>query len=111
MKDSILIKKTGQGYKLTRTISETVDEKDLAERILKVEHDIEAYTDTRDNLVNNKEEILKNNAEKIDKDIEAYGKALINLNNNLQALKDAKVLGQGKASSIQNGNTYEGVVE
>lgn len=111
MKDSILVKKTGKGYKITRTLSEDVDHKDLAERIKKIEGEIEAYTDAKENLEINKEEILKKNAEKIDNDIKAYGKAIDNLKANLQALKDATVLGQGKASSIIKGDTLQGAVE
>jgi chromosome segregation ATPase len=109
MKDSILVKKNSKGYKLTRTLSEDIDQKQLEERIKKVEGEIEAYTDTRDNLLENKEEILKQQSEKIDKDIKAYGKAIENLNGNLQALKDAMVLGQGKATSVQTGDTSKGV--
>lgn len=109
MKDTILVKKTGKGYKLTRTLTEDVDQKNLEERISKVEAEIEAYTDTIENLTENKEEILKQQSEKIDNDIKAYSKALENLKGNLQALKDAMVLGQGKATSIQKGDTHEGV--
>lgn len=111
MKDSILVKKTGKGFKITRTLSEDVDANDLAERIKKIEGEIEAYTDAKENLEINKEEILKKNAEKIDNDIKAYGKAIENLNGNLQALKDATVLGQGKATAVIKGDTLQGAVE
>jgi succinylglutamate desuccinylase len=111
MKDSILIKKTGKGYKLTRTLSEDIDQKDLDERIKKVEADIEAYTDAYENLTTNKEEILKKQSEKIDKDAQAFARQIDILKANLQALKDGMVLGQGKASSIVKGNTDKGAVE
>lgn len=109
MKDTIHIKQQGEGFNLTRTLSEDINLEDLNERILKVEHDIEAYTDARNNLIENKEEILAKNSEKIDKDIEAYGLALVNLQSNLDALKDAIVLGEGSATSIQEGDTQKGV--
>ena len=109
MKDSILVKKNAKGYKLTRTLSEEIDEAQLQERIQKIEGEIEAYTDTMANLVENKEDILKQQSEKIDNDVQAYATALLNLNVNLQALKDALVLGQGKATSIQTGDTNKGV--
>jgi DNA repair exonuclease SbcCD ATPase subunit len=109
MKDTILVKKNSKGYKLTRTLTEDIDQKNLEERIKKVEGEIEAYTDTVENLETNKEEILKQQSEKIDNDIKAYRNALENLNGNLQALKDAMVLGQGKATSIQKGDTHKGV--
>lgn len=111
MKDSILIKKTSKGYKITRTLSEDVDAKNLAERIKKIESEIEAYTDAMENLIENKEEILRQNSEKIDKDIKAYRKAIENLKGNLKALKDATVLGQGKASTTIKGDTIQGAVE
>lgn len=111
MKDSILIKKNSNGFKITRTLSEDVSQKELAERITKVEGEIEAYTDAMENLVENKEEILRKNSEKIDNDIKAYEKAIDNLKANLQALKDAQVLGQGKASSTIKGDTFKGAVE
>lgn len=109
MKDTVLVKKNSKGYKLTRTLAEDITQADLDERIKKLEQELEAYTDTRDNLVDNKEEILKQQSEKIDKDIKAYSNAIKNLEGNLQALKDAMVLGQGKATSIQKGDTHEGV--
>jgi ElaB/YqjD/DUF883 family membrane-anchored ribosome-binding protein len=109
MKDTILIKKNSKGFKLTRTLTEDIDSKNLDERIKKVELEIETYTDTVENLMANKEEILKQQSEKIDNDIKAYSKALENLKGNLQAMKDALVLGQGKATSIQSGDTHEGV--
>lgn len=111
MKDKIHIKKASKGYKLTRTLTEYVDINNLQERIKKVEGDIEAYEDARENLIVNKEEILKKNSEKIDKDIEAYGKAIENLKGNLRALKDAVVLGEGRAESEQKGDSFVGVVE
>ena len=111
MKDTIYVKKTGKGYKITRTLSEDIDALNLAERIKKIEGEIEAYTDAMENLIENKDEILAKNSEKIDNDIKAYAKAIENLNGNLQALKDASVLGQGKASTVVKGNTVQGVVE
>ena len=112
MKDKIHIKRANQkGFKLTRTLTEYVSPEDIQERIKKVEGDIEAYTDAQENLIKNKDEILKKNSEKIDKDIEAYGKAIENLKGNLRALKDAVVLGEGKSESEQKGDSYVGVVE
>jgi esterase/lipase len=111
MKDSILVKKTGKGYKMTRTLSEDMTQEQIYERIKKMEGELEAYTDTRDNLVENKEEILRKNSEKIDNDVKAYNKAIINLGANIQALKDAVTLGQGKASSVIKGDTVQGAVE
>lgn len=111
MKDTILIKKTGKGYKLTRTLSEDIDLKALQERIKKVEGDIEAYEDAYENLTVNKAEILSRQADKIDADAKAYARQLDILKANLQALKDAMVLGQGKASTIVKGDTGQGVVE
>lgn len=111
MKDSILIKKTNKGYRLTRTLSEDISEQDLVERIKKVEGDIEAYTDAYENLTTNKEELLKQQSEKIDKDAKAFDRQLDILKSNLQALKDATVLGQGKASTLVEGDTNRGVVE
>ena len=111
MKDSILVKKTGKGYKITRTLAEDISQADLAARIKKIQGDIEAYTDAKENLELNKEEILKKNSEKIDNDIKAYAKAIDGLNDNLKALKDAMVLGQGKASTVIKGDTIQGAVE
>lgn len=111
MKDSILVKKTKSGYKITRTLSEEIDVTSYTERIKKLEGEIEAYTDAMENLVENKEEILKKNSEKIDNDIKAYAKAIHNLTENVKALKDAYVLGTGKTTTNIKGDTIQGVVE
>ena len=112
MKDSILIKRNGKGYTLTRTLSEGgLTDKDIHERIKSMEANIEAYTDTKEHLEKNKETILKEQAEKIDNDIKEYGRAIKNLEDNIKALKDGLVLGQGKNSIETKGDTVRGVVQ
>lgn len=111
MKDVIVIEKCSDGFTITRTLAEDVTKKELNERIKKVEGEIEAYTDAMENLIENKEEILRNNSEKIDNDIKAYDKAIENLKANLVALNDALKTGKGEASSEVKGDTSTGAVE
>lgn len=111
MKDSVTVERLDDGrYKITRTMSDIVTEKEFNERLKAITKDIEVIDDTIKNLTDNRKKLLKQQEEKMKNDVKQYKEILKARQANLKAMLDARALGKGQAETETKGSTYKGVV-